>query len=69
MAHKIIKGVGGLLGIGGKKKTAEASTPAAEQKGPVVTPLGNMTPTMRRRLVSGGGNSAATLGIASKLGG
>lgn len=49
MAKKIIGGIGGLLGIGGKKKKAE--TPAAEQKGPIVTPLapGTTAPNMRRR--------------------
>lgn len=50
MAKKIFKGIGSLLGIGKKKKAEPA--PAAEQKGPIITPLGGApAPDPRRRRV------------------
>lgn len=50
MAKSIFKGVGKVLGIGGKKKPAEAPAPAAEQKGPVVAQLsGDLERDARRR--------------------
>lgn len=51
MAKKIFKGVGKVLGIGKKKKPAETVAAPAEQKGPIVTPLGGaqVADAMRRR--------------------
>lgn len=67
MAKTILSGVGGLLGIK-KKKKAEAVP--AEQKGPIVTPLANTSPTMRRRLVAAGRIPPGDiLGGSNKLGG
>lgn len=72
MAKKILKGVGGLLGIGGKKKAASTST-TAEQKGPIVTQLAPGTvPPNRRRTVAGRtiGQDKATIlgGLGGRLG-
>lgn len=50
MAKKIFSGIGKALGIG-KKKPAETPAAPAEQKGPIITPLGGsvLTPDPRRR--------------------
>ncbi len=66
MAKKIIGGIGGLLGIGGKKKKAEAAA-TTEQKGPVITQLapGTTAPNMRRRLT----NAQVGTVLNTKLGG
>ena len=51
MAKKIFGLVGGALGIGGKKKKADAA-PSADQKGPIITQLGpGVIPPNRRRSV------------------
>ena len=51
MAKKIIGGIGSLLGIKKKKEAAPAAV--AEQKGPIVKPLGGSlsatVPAVRRR--------------------
>jgi hypothetical protein len=68
--QKIIGGGLHLLGIGGKKKAAAAATPAADQKGPILTPLGpGVVPPNRRRMVPGQQPQGTILGGSDRLGG
>lgn len=50
MAGKILKGLGGLIGIGGsKKKAADAPATAATATGPIIRQLTGATPAKRKR--------------------
>lgn len=72
MASKIIKGLGGALGIGGKKKPADTAAPATPAStGPIIknlNALGNTAaPTaasLRKKLI---GDTVGTI-LSDKLG-
>ena len=70
MAKKIVKGVGGLLGIGKKKKKTAATAETPAEGKPIITQL-NMLPAdhpLRKRITRQPSDLATILGGGGTLG-